>query len=78
MIKSKELEDPTSCLNKAADDEPIFVLRANDPLAPGVVDYWYTQAVRKKLHTEKLEEAFNIVGAMHVWYNRKERSKRES
>ena len=29
-----------NCYAKAADDEPIFVLRASDPLAPDVVGYW--------------------------------------
>ena len=28
------------CYANAADDEPIFVLRARDPLAPDVVQYW--------------------------------------
>ena len=29
-----------NCYAKAADDEPIFVLRAKDALAPDVVRYW--------------------------------------
>jgi hypothetical protein len=28
------------CLGKAADDEPVFVLRAKDLLAPGLVENW--------------------------------------
>ena len=28
------------CLSKVADDEPLFVLRAHDPLAPGAVRGW--------------------------------------
>lgn len=31
--KLNEIADQNSCLNKAADDEPIFVLRANDEAA---------------------------------------------
>lgn len=46
MIKSEELANPNSCLNQAADDEPIFVLRANDPLAPTKVVEW-AQAYRQ-------------------------------
>ena len=28
------------CYAAAEDDEPIFVLRANDPIAPKVILYW--------------------------------------
>ena len=28
------------CYAAAADNEPLFVLRANDPLAPDIVDAW--------------------------------------
>lgn len=40
MIKQDELANPESCLNRAASDEPIFVLRANDPCAPMAVRNW--------------------------------------
>lgn len=30
------------CLGKAADDEPVFVLRAKDKFAPQVVEFWAT------------------------------------
>ena len=40
MIKANEIADPSSCLNRAAEDEPIFVLRAHDELAAGVVRHW--------------------------------------
>lgn len=40
MLKRDEIADPNSCLNKAADDEPIFVLRANDPKAANAVRNW--------------------------------------
>src|SRR5271166_5743150 len=39
MRKSDELKGP-SCLTNAADDEPLFVLRANDELAPKIVRAW--------------------------------------
>lgn len=38
--KIDELNNPDGCLGKAADDEPIFVLRANDPCAPAIVRRW--------------------------------------
>lgn len=40
MIKSLELSSPNSCINKAADNEPVFVLRAHDMCAPEAVRYW--------------------------------------
>lgn len=39
-LKQFELSNPDSCLNKAANDEPLFVLRANDPVAPLAVRMW--------------------------------------
>jgi len=40
MFKSHELSDPNSCLNRAAGDEMIFVLRAKDPAAASAIRSW--------------------------------------
>jgi hypothetical protein len=40
MFKVNELKQPSSCLNKAKDDEMIFVLRGHDPAAPMVIRAW--------------------------------------
>lgn len=40
MRKRDELSNPNSCLNKTADDEFIFILRAQDFLAPETVEDW--------------------------------------
>ena len=40
MKKTDELADPTSCLNKARDDERLFVLLARDPAAPVTIRAW--------------------------------------
>jgi hypothetical protein len=40
MLKRDEVANKNSCLNKAREDEPIFVLRANDPIAPAMVRLW--------------------------------------
>jgi len=42
MLKRDELTNPNSCINKAEDDEPVFVLRANDELAAETVEVWAT------------------------------------
>lgn len=44
MIKATELSSPSSCLNKAAPDEPLFVLRAKDPVASMAIRHWATMA----------------------------------
>lgn len=40
MLRKDEIATPTSCLNNAADDEPIFVLKSTDELAPDIVREW--------------------------------------
>ncbi len=71
MIKEREISTPTSCLNKAKDDEPIFVLRANDPLAPAVVACWAALAAQG-LHEEwKVKEALALAQQMRDWRARR-------
>jgi hypothetical protein len=40
LLKRDELADPNSCLNRAGDDEMLFVLRAHDPAAPEAIEEW--------------------------------------
>lgn len=67
MLKRDELKDPKSCLNKAADDEPIFVIRANDPLARKVVQHWAALALERGLHEDKIDAAFRFANTMEAW-----------
>lgn len=68
MKKLDEINTSTSCLNKAADDEPLFVLRAKDLLAPIVVAYWAELASRSGLHEdEKTLEAIRLARDMKMW-----------
>ena len=46
MKKSDELELTQSCLNKASDNEHLFVLLARDPAAPVVIRAWVTERLR--------------------------------
>ena len=61
-----------TCLQKAADDEPIFVLRAQDITAPAIVRMW---AEMQKLHPiraeEKIREALALADRMEQWPTRK-------
>ena len=68
MRKRDELANPNSCFNKAADDEPIFVLRANDRLAPAAVFEWARWAARDNVHEPiKITEAKMCATTMMNW-----------
>jgi hypothetical protein len=67
MIKAIELARPYSCLNKAAADEPIFVLRAHDPLFGAIVRLW--AAAAHGLHEdEKRYEACALADEGDAWF----------
>lgn len=68
MKKGDEIAQPNSCLNKAAEDEPVFVLRAKDPIAPAAVEEWARLAQATGRHEpEKIEEARALAQAMREW-----------
>jgi hypothetical protein len=48
--KRDELADPKSCLNKARDDERLFVLLERDEAAPNTVRYWISERIRLGLN----------------------------
>jgi hypothetical protein len=58
-------------LKKANDDEPIFVLRAQDRLAAEAVRYWAEQAQQAGSSEAKVAEAREIAAAMERWPTRK-------
>lgn len=59
------------CLENAADNEPIFVLRAQDALAPMVVEFWAELAAKLRVSPEKVLEAYRLAQAMREWPKRK-------
>jgi hypothetical protein len=66
MLKKLELSSPTSCLNRAAPDEVVFVLRAKDPVAPQTLRHWATMA--EGVHeADKVAEARACADAMDAW-----------
>lgn len=66
MEKYLALLDPKSCLNKAKPDEPIFILRANDPIAAQTIRLWAVMA--KDAHDpEKIEKALKVAEMMQQW-----------
>lgn len=58
------------CLNKVADDEPIFVLRAQDISAPQVIRFW-VELNRKTLDQEHINEAEACAKCMEAWPHRR-------
>lgn len=75
MLKKDEIANPNSCLNRAQDDEPIFVLKASDASAPTVIVEWcshYHERHRKaktltKERLAKESEALKLARQMEAW-----------
>lgn len=67
MIKRDELSNPESCLNQAADDEPLFVLKANDPIAAETVRWWLHRSIQRRIHLTRLSEGAQTAGLMDDW-----------
>lgn len=74
MIKSREVTYPASCLNRARAEEPLFVLRANDELAPDIVRMWAYDYLdqKKKLgltpaQHKKYLDALDLATDMETW-----------
>ena len=55
------------CLGRAADDEPIFVLRGNDLTAPVVVRLWAWLCRLHSPHSAKTSGAVATAFAMEEW-----------
>lgn len=66
MIKRIELSASTSCLNKAAPDEPLFVLRANDPMAAMTIRHWATMSGALRTQS-RIDEALMCADQMDTW-----------
>ena len=70
------------CYTAAEPDEPLFVLRANDELAPNLVRFWATDYVMRKRMTgewnqdveHKADEARDLADQMVKWWCEENRS----
>jgi len=68
--KKRELEllaEGKGCLGKAADDEPVFILRAQDSLAADIVRLWAKEALALGCPVEKAAEALDLADKMDRW-----------
>lgn len=59
------------CLGKAKPDEPVFILRAQDMLAPDLVDQWAIWANQHGCNWDKVREAKVLAQEMREWPQRK-------
>lgn len=57
----------SDCLENAADDEPIFVLRAQDALAQLIVEKWADLAESLNCSPAKVNKARDVAAAMRMW-----------
>ncbi len=66
-----ETKHNSKALANAADDEPIFVLRATDVLAEEAVRHWAAHALYKGVPPAKVQEALGVADAMRAWPTKK-------
>ena len=74
--KADNILNPSSCWNRASNDEPIFVLRATDPSAPDFVTLWANRYVLAKggfmrmtpEQQAKYYEALRVANEMREWF----------
>lgn len=69
MRKRDEMAEPDSCLNKARNDEILFVLRSDDPAAPATIRAWVELRVAMKMNNRgdaKILSALSDAVAMEV------------
>jgi L-ribulose-5-phosphate 3-epimerase UlaE len=59
------------CLANLKLDEPFFVLRAQDYLAPQVIRLWAERARQNGCNMDKVREARDIADEMEKWPHRK-------
>ena len=70
-ITAKEVRELAArgegCLGKAADDEPVFVLRAQDCHAADLVEKWAIWVSVSDVSSDKVGEARLIAEQMRRW-----------
>jgi len=75
MTKEEVIAGP-SCLTRSADDEPVFVLCARDPIAAKIIRAWCEEA-RKTGHHElgKIRRAEEEANDFDRWHAEKKAAK---
>jgi hypothetical protein len=45
------------CLGKAKDDEPLFILRGQDLIAPPTIEFWATETMQRSRTSDSMNKA---------------------
>lgn len=81
MLKKDEIATPTSCLNRAEELEPVFVLIGRDACAPSTVEHWAASRIllgKNEKNDPQIVEAMELARKMRFWYRiKKEQSKEQ-
>lgn len=57
----------SSCMINAAQDEPVFVLRAKDPLFIPTLKAWMVLSAEQRLHKDKQADAHDVLADAEQW-----------
>jgi|GEM_PF-2505710 len=61
------VKEGKSILNRCKPDEPVFILRAKDLLAPAMVELWIAAGIAFGVEQEKVEAAKFLAKQMRIW-----------
>jgi hypothetical protein len=76
VLRKQELDSVNSCFNRAAEDEPLFVLRANDETAPWTIRMWAEKYKQRKLDQDWM--APKLKGNNKHWNDRAQKKYAEA
>lgn len=74
MLKVEELTQPNSCLRKAEDDEPIFVILGRDPAATFAIREWIRiriQLGKNQGHDAQIQDAHDFTSIIADYQDKK-------
>ncbi len=67
MTKLEEFNNPRSTLNKAGEQEPLFILRSTDASAPFAIKSWIVAAIAGGVPMAKIDGARQLLHDMVAW-----------
>lgn len=70
MRKELEISEPTSCFNKAQDEEPIFVLLGRDAAAAATIRFWARTRIaigKNNKGDAQIVEAMELADAIELY-----------
>jgi hypothetical protein len=72
MIKLDVIDNHESCLNRAHDQEHLFVMLSRDPAAPVAIRAWITERLRLGRNSpgdEQIREAYECAALMELQHS---------